>query len=137
MFKWTADMRIDNGPIDDDHKKLIEIANCVLELTRPNSDSEKLKQAIRELYDYVKYHFSREENLMKKLKYSETEDHQRKHEAIIKEMNHFLTSSHHMAEMLSNFRQLVNKWVIQHIMVEDKKLHFFMESKADLLLKKD
>jgi len=136
VFEWTIDMRIDNGLVDEDHKALIGIANQVIELNRPNRDADKLKQAIRELYDYVKYHFVREEELMRKIKYAEVDSHHEKHEAIIKEMNHYLTSSHHMGEMLSNFRQLMNKWVINHIMEEDKKLHYFMESRVESFLKK-
>lgn len=137
MFKWTMDMRIDNDVIDEDHKKLISLANHILELNRPNQDAEALKQAIRELYDYVKYHFAREEVLMVKLKYAAAEEHHEKHAAIVKDMNHYLTSSHHMGEMLSNFRNLMNKWVMNHIMEEDMKFHYFMESKVDSFLKKD
>ena len=137
MFKWTIDMRIDNGLIDDDHKKLIEIANRVIAFNRPNEDAEELKQAIRELYDYVKYHFAREVVLMRDLEYELVDEHQEKHKAIINDMNHYLTSSRYMGEMLSNFRQLMNKWVINHIMEEDKKFHRFMEAKANDFLRKD
>ncbi len=137
MFKWTIDMRIDNDLIDEDHKKLIEIANRVIALNRPTEDAEELKQAIRELYDYVKYHFAREVVLMKDLGYELVNEHQEKHKAIIGDMNHYLTSSRYMGEMLSNFRQLMNKWVINHIMEEDKKFHRFMETKAKDFLRKD
>ena len=68
-FKWTKEMRIDDGQIDADHKKLISIANRILTLEQPGKNAEVLKQLIRELYDYVVYHFAREEDLMKKLEY--------------------------------------------------------------------
>ncbi len=130
MFKWNSDLCIDNGFIDEDHKKLLEIANRVLDLNHPNREAEELKRAIRELYDYVKYHFDREEELMKEIEYPGTESHHLKHEIIVKEMNQYLTSSHHMAEMLSNFRTLMNKWVLYHIMDEDKKLKEFMLARS-------
>ncbi len=57
MFEWTPDMQIDNGLIDEDHKQLFIIANRVFEIDHPNKDVEDLKLAIRELYDYVQYHF--------------------------------------------------------------------------------
>lgn len=137
MFEWTIAMRIDNGKIDKDHQKLISLANTVLELDRPNRDAEELKRVIRELYDYVRYHFTREEQLMEQLKYPGLPGHHEKHELIIQEMNHYLTSSHHMSEMLSNFRALVNKWVIKHIMEEDMKLHHFMEARVQSFLSKN
>ena len=129
MFKWTPSMQVDDGPIDADHQHLISLANRVLELDRPNRDAEALKQIIRQLYDYVKTHFLREEGLMQKFGYPELEAHKLKHAAIVKEMNQYLTSSHHMAEMLSNFRHLVNKWVVNHIMEEDLKIHRFLKHK--------
>jgi len=129
MFEWTSDMSIDHGFIDEDHQKLIDIANQVLKLQHPNRDAEELKQVIRELYDYVKYHFKREEEFMQEIQYTGTADHHQKHEVIVRDMNHYLTSSHHLGEMLDNFKTLMNKWVMHHIMDEDKKLHDFMESR--------
>lgn len=125
-------MCIDYGFIDEDHKKLIEIANRVHMLNEGNQEAEELKQAIRELYSYVKYHFKREESLMRDLNYTNFEDHHQKHETIVKEMNHYLTTSHHMGEMLENFRKLMNKWVMNHIMSEDIKFHDFMELRQNL-----
>ena len=81
-FKWTLEMQIDNGLIDEDHKQLISIANRVLKLDRPNRDAEELKRLIRELYDYVRYHFAREEGFMYKMGYPELEAHRKKHKAI-------------------------------------------------------
>jgi len=129
VFKWTSDMSIDNGFIDEDHKKLIDIANRVVQLNHPNRHAEELKQAIRELYDYVKYHFDREEIFMQEIQYPHTDAHHQKHEAIVKDMNHYLTTSHHLGEMLDNFRILMNKWVLNHIMDEDIQLREFMASK--------
>ncbi len=129
MFEWTRDMSIDNGFIDEDHKKLIDIANHVEQLNHPNRDAEELKLVIRELYDYVKYHFHREEVFMEEVQYPGAEAHHEKHEAIVRDMNHYLTASHHMNEMLENFRNLLNKWVLHHIMSEDIQLHDFMASR--------
>lgn len=129
-FKWTPKMQIDNGLIDEDHKQLISIANRLLELDHPNRDAEELKQIIRELYNYVTFHFAREEGLMYKFKYPEIEAHREKHKAIINDMNFHLTSSHHMADVLIHFKDLVNKWVINHIMEEDKKIHKYLQSNS-------
>jgi len=129
MFVWTPSMQIDGGQIDADHQTLITIANRVLVLDHPNQQTEALKLLIQELYDYAKYHFNREETFMRRLGYPDWEAHHAKHGAIIKEMNHYLTSAHHLSDLLNNFQELVEKWVIQHIMAEDRKIHAFMEAK--------
>jgi len=122
-------MSIDDGQIDEDHKQLISIANRVLELNHPNRELEDIKQVIRELYEYVKYHFEREERFMSEQGFPGVDEHKEKHEIIIAEMNQYLTKAHHMGEILSNFRQLVNKWVINHIMEEDKNIKIFLKAK--------
>ncbi|NQV51403.1 MAG: hemerythrin family protein [Candidatus Marinimicrobia bacterium] len=136
-FKWTKDMRIDDGQIDADHKKLISIANKVLTLEQSSKRADELKQLIQDLYEYVKYHFAREEDLMQKLEYPDMKSHQTKHENIILAMNLFLANAQNMDEILVNFRKLVSKWVIDHIMDEDKKLQRFMDAKVKAFLKKD
>ncbi len=136
-FKWTKDMRIDDGQIDADHKKLISIANKVLTLEQSSKRADELKQLIQDLYEYVKYHFAREEDLMQKLEYPDMKSHQTKHENIILAMNLFLANAQNMDEILVNFRKLVSKWVIDHIMDEDKKLQRFMVAKVKAFLKKD
>ena len=136
-FKWTKEMRIDDGQIDADHKKLISIANKVLTLEQSSKRADELKQLIQDPYEYVKYHFAREEDLMQKLEYPDIKNHHTKHENIIQAMNLFLANAQNMDEILVNFRKLVSKWVIDHIMNEDKKLQRFMDAKVKAFLKKD
>ncbi len=119
-------MVIDDGQIDKDHQELISIANRVLALNKPDEQIEDLKQSIRELYDYVKYHFKQEEIFMQQVNYPDFADHHEKHREIIKKMNHILSHSKHMNDILNNFRNLVNDWVIRHIRKEDMKIRNFL-----------
>lgn len=120
-------MMIDNGQIDEDHKQLLAIANRVLAMDHPNREAEELRQAIRELYEYVKYHFKNEEAFMRELNYPDLDSHHEKHRQIIKEMNYTLSHAHHMRDILNNFRELVNVWVIDHIRKEDRKIRKFIQ----------
>lgn len=129
MFEWTEELSIDDGFIDADHQKLIEIANRVMVLDQPEKDTEALTQAIRELYNYVEYHFTREVDFMRHVSYPEVDSHQSKHQAILKQMNQLLNTSQHMGEILENFQALMEDWVLRHIKIEDVKLSAFMESR--------
>jgi len=128
LFEWTPDMQIDNGLIDEDHKQLFIIANRVFEIDHPNKDVEDLKLAIRELYDYVQYHFEREENFMRESGYPNLEEHHKKHKVIIHDMNITLTQANHVRDLLDKFQKLVYLWVVGHIMKEDKKIRDFIQS---------
>ncbi|MCF7823928.1 MAG: hemerythrin family protein [Candidatus Marinimicrobia bacterium] len=126
MFEWTEDLQVDKGLIDKDHKELLSIANRVLNPEQSEKDPEELKQAIRELYDYVDYHFKHEEALMHECEYPDMGEHFKKHQLIIKDMNATLTKSRTMGELLDNFRKILYGWVISHIMKEDKKIQAYL-----------
>jgi len=129
MFQWNREMSIDDGFIDADHQKLIEIANRIAALDPLDYDQEELKQAVRELYDYIRYHFTREVNFMQDIGFDGMQSHQKAHRRIVKEMNHHLTHAHHMGEMLENFQTLMETWIMEHIMVEDIKLRDFLRTR--------
>lgn len=128
VFEWTPEMKIDNGQIDDDHQKLLSIANRILDVEHPKWDVEELRLAIQELFDYTEHHFTREEKMMRQIGYPEVDAHLEKHKSIIHEMGRRLTISRNMNDILSNYRKIMDEWVISHIMEEDKKIRQFMES---------
>lgn len=130
-FTWTSDLLIDGGPIDNDHKALIDIGNRVYQLSHPNEQSDELRTAIRELYDYTKYHFKREEAFMTKVDYPNWREHFQKHRRIVENMNHILVQSHNMKEVLDNFVELMNIWIMDHIQQEDRKLGKFLADHED------
>lgn len=119
-------MRVDGGQIDEQHKHLLDIANKILSMNSQNLDIEKLKTAISELFKYVQEHFNDEEALMLKIGYPEYEEHQRLHAEIIDDMYHHLTTPERIESILANFRRLVTRWIIDHILNEDRKIHTFM-----------
>jgi hemerythrin len=126
VFTWTPDMQIDGGPIDNDHRKLLEIANQILELSTAEQDVLELQGLIRELYDYVKDHFHREEQYMTSLGYPGLAEHKALHRSIIQDMNRRLNQSYHLGQILGGFRQLMTTWVVNHILTEDRKIYRFI-----------
>lgn len=129
-FEWTPQMAVDNGQIDEDHQALIGLANRLFMLDHPNQEADEIQKVIRELYDYVTFHFTREEAFMTKIQYPLRKEHMEKHKAIVGEMNHQLTSSHHMVDVLGSFQVLIEKWVMEHIMQEDLQIKQFISRNA-------
>lgn len=126
MFYWKPEMQVDGGPIDEDHKKLFEIANRILQLNIPDRNAKDLQALIKELYDYVREHFEREERYMESLGYPETDAHKKIHRAIVQDMNRSLNESYHLGQVLGSFRQLVTTWVLDHILDEDRKIYAYI-----------
>jgi hemerythrin len=129
-FKWTKNMAVDNGLIDGDHQALIAIANRLSELSHPNQEADEIQSVIRELYDYVSFHFTREEAFMRRILYPHKNEHIEKHRLILSEMNRQLTSSHHLGEVLISFQNLMQKWIMEHIMEEDMQIKAYLSRDA-------
>ncbi len=76
--------------IDDQHRKIFQLADQVYELLKDENmlykDGELLK-IVQELQDYTKYHFSEEEIYMEKIGYSRLEEQKIQHEKFIEELD--------------------------------------------------
>lgn len=132
MFEWSDELKIDNGQIDAEHQELISIANRMGQISDPDEESEDIRRIVHELYDYVRTHFSREEAFMEEVAFPLLQEHKNKHEAIISEMNNDLISAGNMGDVLRNFKDLVKRWVIDHITEEDLKIRDHLrENKQD------
>ena len=127
VFEWRPEYEIDGDIIDWEHKKLFDLANGIITIDRTREREAEIKAIIKEFFDYVRYHFDHEEAFMAAKGYPALEDHQEKHALIIAEMNQYLTSATHLTQLLSRFRQLAHKWVVSHIMDEDRKIRIFLE----------
>lgn len=129
MFKWTDELKIDGGQIDAEHQELIRIANRMGEISDPDLESEEIRKVIHALYDYVRTHFSREEVYMEEVGFPLLQEHKIKHEAIISEMNNDLISAGNMGDVLRNFKNLVKRWVVDHITEEDLKIRDHLQNR--------
>jgi hemerythrin-like metal-binding protein len=68
-FEWADDMVIDNGPIDEDHKKLVNLVNELHTATSVGRGQEVIEAIMSELITYTKDHLLREEQAMAALKF--------------------------------------------------------------------
>ena len=127
MFKLTPDMCIDEGPIDQDHRRLFMLANRVIELRENESSAPELNRCISELYRYVKIHFDREEELMQKHNYPLLQVHHESHGKIVKQMNEYLTTADEFPNLISNFQDLMKVWIHDHILEEDLRFGRYLK----------
>ncbi|MBN1909926.1 MAG: hemerythrin family protein [Pirellulales bacterium] len=121
-FQWDESYCVDGGQIDEEHKKLFTLANETFSIVDPASQSDRFKQTIKGLYDYMRYHFSNEEQLMRRVAYPDFQDHVRKHNAIINRMNKCLKGTGNLAELAHGMKHCCVDWVMTHILEEDKKV---------------
>jgi hemerythrin len=122
QFRWDDKYCIDGGAIDEQHRRLFDLATGVYQAMEPPASAEAIKQAVKNLYRYMEEHFRKEEGLMKKVAYAGYDQHVASHKRIITRMNLLLTHCSSLADLGARLEHLMVDWATRHIMHEDKQI---------------
>lgn len=80
---WQANMSVGNTIIDDEHKYLFCLINSVEIALKLENNRSILKMLIFQLEQYTREHFSQEEKIQVKIKYSGYAEHKMEHQRIL------------------------------------------------------
>lgn len=135
-IKWENRFNTGYKRVDDQHKELVNILNKLYILVMSKDISkedieEELNNILKETVDYVAYHFSTEEAIMKAIDYSKFKQHVVKHRnftnKVLEEVNNYKNGK----EIdIKGFTLFLRDWLFNHILVEDKV--FISEVKSTL-----
>lgn len=125
MIQWKESYRLGIEEIDNQHKKLFEIANRAYELLKNEMLVDKydhIVSIIEELRDYAKYHFQYEEDYMEKINYRKRLSHKVIHNDFVEKMNEINLDQvdENQDQYLMNILDFVVQWIEQHILGTDK-----------------
>lgn len=125
MIQWKESYRLGIDEIDDQHKKLFEIANRAYELLKNDFVTDKydrIVSIIEELKDYTVYHFSFEENYMASINYRKLLSHKVIHDDFIAKITEVDLDNvdENQDEYLMGILDFVVEWIEQHILGTDK-----------------
>jgi len=130
FMQWTDSLRIGIEEIDNQHKKLIGMINTFHDHL-PKDNVTAIKELLGSMASYTVYHFNTEETYFEQFNYPQTDTHKKEHEKFIAEVYSVQArlegGSPLLALELSGF---LKKWLIDHIMVSDKKYAPFLVDKG-------
>lgn len=111
--------------IDEEHKKLFEIANTAYDLLVDEFIPDKydyIMEVLSELKDYAKYHFQHEEEYMSKIKYRKMFSHKVAHDGFIERISEYDGDiiDENQKESLLKLLEFLTNWLVDHILLEDK-----------------
>jgi hemerythrin-like metal-binding domain len=111
--------------IDNEHKKLFEIANKVYNLLMDEFIPDKydyIMEVVKELKDYAKYHFEHEESYMDSIKYKRLLSHKVEHDGFIEKINQYDPEiiDENQKETLLELLDFLTSWLVDHILKQDK-----------------
>ena len=130
--EWRAEMAIDGGIIDDDHKCLIGLVN-EMESTQPDRIPPELGLILVRLGIYVQVHFEREERLQVAAGFTDADGHQRRHRSILHRLDAMRLDFEKPKDrqqteaFRARLRSFLNNWLIDHILKADLAMKPFVK----------
>lgn len=131
-FEWNENYELGIQEIDLQHKKLIGISNELYDVATKDDVNLKLTMSkiLKNLTDYTVYHFTSEEEFMKKYGYEGVPMHKIAHDNFVAEVTQQikkLDSSSKEAVLL--FYDYIANWILTHIAKADKIWANFVKEK--------
>ena len=132
-IEWDESFSVHHDEIDAQHRKWIEIYNRldrVMEEGELNALKSITADTLQSMLEYARFHFKYEERYMQELGYPSIASHARVH----KDFDNIIYQSYRDVldgNIVLNTRllKLVRSWLLNHILVEDKKYAQFAGEK--------
>ena len=125
MYEMKEEYKIGVELIDEQHKKLFELANKAYILLKDDfslDKYDKIVQILEELKDYTIFHFKSEEEYMESINYKRLFTQKIEHEKFIKtlEETNYRDIDENQDESLVKMLNFLNDWLTEHILGNDK-----------------
>ncbi|OUS32055.1 hemerythrin [Thalassotalea sp. 42_200_T64] len=122
ILKWKSEYSVGVKSLDLDHQKLITLLNQFNTAYDYDMGCDFEHQSLKELIEYTRYHFTREEQMMSDSGYPDLEAHKLQHQIMIEKIKEieqkYEQVGHDAFEEVSKF---LSDWLINHINGTDKQ----------------
>lgn len=129
FMKWDQSYSVKVKACDDDHKKLFGMINSLHDAMKAGHGADKLGEIVRDLGNYAKYHFDREEAFLEKAKYPDLPSHRAQHHAFIQRVEGFRKDlAAGKGGQSVAVAEFMNQWLTGHIRQTDQKYSSHLNS---------
>ena len=123
IFFWKKSYEIGIDEIDEQHRQLVAIINELSDAMMNRRGYLTVPHILERLGDYIQFHFTNEEEIMRETKYPALDEHCQEHLAMTTKVLEFKRNYSKDHEI--NASEVLNflcDWLKEHIVVSDKKL---------------
>jgi len=122
LVTWDESYSVKVSKCDEDHKKLFSLLNTLHDAMKTGHGSDVIQQIVKELADYTKHHFSREEMLLRQTNYSNLDSHKVLHQTFVKQVEQFQADlkAGNMAQSIA-VAEFLKDWLANHIKQADRQ----------------
>lgn len=136
IVEWDNKLATGILLIDSQHKELIELTNRLYQACLSGNDAAVFKEAMSSMVNYVRFHFSAEQQLLERVHFPGYADHKKQHDVLIKDILDSVKAYNEGKNFVANnFVRTLREWILSHIAFTDKTYAIFvMEQKKKGLL---
>ncbi|ARJ67494.1 cyclic nucleotide-binding protein [Magnetospirillum sp. ME-1] len=127
---WRDEYSVNIQRIDNHHRRLFEMSNRLIEAVRLGKGKTEMGEALDFLMGYAMYHFAEEEALLERYGYPEGSGHSAKHRRLMAQVRELEERLSHSAVTAKDVLVFLQDWIVNHILMEDRRYAPFINSKG-------
>ena len=122
LIDWIEKFSVNVDEIDEQHKKWIGIINELDDALTKGKGRTVLGKIFQEMVEYINFHFSEEEKLLREIDYAHYNEHKLIHDRF-KQKIAKLEMDFESGELIlgTQVMSILKNWLEDHILIEDKK----------------
>ncbi|BCS55029.1 bacteriohemerythrin [Geobacter sp. SVR] len=121
FFAWNSSYSVGFDPMDQEHRKLVEIINQLYGAMRQGKGNERIGSTLDALVEYTRTHFAHEERLMKETGYAAYEEHKREHDNLSAQVRAIQEKYRSDSVLSLEVMSFVKEWLVNHIQGSDRR----------------
>ncbi len=132
-FEWNENYSVGIKEMDNHHKKLFDISSKLHDGMSSGSSDDVLGKVLLELTDYTKFHFTEEEDLMRKYNYPELANHKEEHKELIETLQDLQQQFDERKSELTiimKTQDFLRDLLVNHTLDHDKKYGPYLNNKG-------
>ena len=136
IVTWSKNYATGVEVIDQQHRELVSLTNLLYQACLAGEQKSAFKDAMSMMVDYVRFHFTAELELLKRINYPQYNEHKAEHDALVKQILEAVQEFKAGRIFVPHtFVRTLKDWVFGHIGVTDRKYaKYVAEQKSKGLL---
>ena len=131
LIEWNDAFSVGIQKIDEQHKKFFSITNLLFDSMRGAQDRDVVGSVLKELQQYVVYHFKAEESLMKMYNYPNMNAHKQEHDGAIHIVNKLVLDYERGIHTVDiELLKFLSDWLQNHILQVDRNYIPYFQGKV-------
>ena len=127
---WDSSFSVGNDLMDSQHQRLLSICSKVAALVADDESAaaEGYHEALHDLAEYTRAHFSAEEALLRNCNYPQLNAHMAEHSECLEQLNDFLLAASQGVIAREQLHRFVSNWWVNHVRDTDTRYREFLRA---------